>query len=371
MMILPPEKQKAILYGLWKGDGTINLERPGARAEYVTTSFDLAHQIKILLLRQHIVASIYTDKEYVKDGVKHRECYRIHIGQRDSLKRMAEILGYSYVPTTRASRDTWFDQDHVYFPITDIRKENYSGKVYNLEVSKDHTYTTEAFCVHNCGDLMEIYIKVKDDMIQDIKFKTFGCGSAIATTSMVTEMVKGKTLDEAMKVTRKDVADELDGLPPVKMHCSNLAADALHDAIKNYRGQQDTKQVQSVDEKPLAVDEIEGVSGFIGKGVHTRIRNLKDFTDVRTLIVHSGDDAISLAIGLTKYTGRVVLLTQGKTIETSAELKKELKQSAVKVLYEGKLLAVMGTNDVEKVRIHDLDEDDKYELFIDAVVLLE
>jgi len=90
-----------------------------------------------------------------------------------------------------------------------------------------------------CGDLMEIYIKVEDDIIKDIKFKTFGCGSAIATSSMVTELAKGMHIDEAMKITRQDVADELDGLPPKKMHCSNLAADALHEAIKNYKNKRD------------------------------------------------------------------------------------------------------------------------------------
>jgi nitrogen fixation NifU-like protein len=86
-----------------------------------------------------------------------------------------------------------------------------------------------------CGDLMTMYIKVKDDRIEDIKFKTYGCGAAIATSSMTTDLAKGKTLDEAMKITRQSVAEALDGLPPVKMHCSNLAADALHEAIKNYR----------------------------------------------------------------------------------------------------------------------------------------
>lgn len=86
-----------------------------------------------------------------------------------------------------------------------------------------------------CGDQMEIYIKVDDDHIKDIKFRTFGCGSAIATSSMVTELAKGKHLDEAIKITRSDVASELDGLPPRKMHCSNLAADALHEAIRDYR----------------------------------------------------------------------------------------------------------------------------------------
>jgi len=86
-----------------------------------------------------------------------------------------------------------------------------------------------------CGDLMEIYIKVKNDIITDVKFKTFGCGSAIATSSMVTELAKGKHVDEAMKITRNDVADELDGLPPQKMHCSNLAADGLYAAIEDYK----------------------------------------------------------------------------------------------------------------------------------------
>lgn len=86
-----------------------------------------------------------------------------------------------------------------------------------------------------CGDIMTIYIKVKDDKLEDIKFQTMGCAAAIATSSMITELAKGKTLDEAMKITRDDVASELDGLPPIKMHCSNLAADALHEAIKDYR----------------------------------------------------------------------------------------------------------------------------------------
>ena len=89
-----------------------------------------------------------------------------------------------------------------------------------------------------CGDLMYIYIKVKDDRIDDISFQTFGCAAAIATSSMITELAKGKTLDEAMKITRDDVAGALDGLPPIKLHCSNLAADALQDAIKKYRENQ-------------------------------------------------------------------------------------------------------------------------------------
>lgn len=86
-----------------------------------------------------------------------------------------------------------------------------------------------------CGDVMEMYIKVKDNVIIDAKFKTFGCGAAIATSSMATELVIGKTIDEARQITNKVVAKALDGLPPIKMHCSNLAEEALGAAINDYR----------------------------------------------------------------------------------------------------------------------------------------
>ncbi|MBN1290105.1 MAG: Fe-S cluster assembly scaffold protein NifU [Actinobacteria bacterium] len=87
-----------------------------------------------------------------------------------------------------------------------------------------------------CGDMMTFYIKVDDDeRLSDVKFKTFGCGAAIAVSSMVSEMAKGKTLDEALKITRDDVARQLEGLPPNKMHCSNLGADALGEAIRDYQ----------------------------------------------------------------------------------------------------------------------------------------
>jgi nitrogen fixation NifU-like protein len=85
-----------------------------------------------------------------------------------------------------------------------------------------------------CGDIMELYIKVNDGIIVDTKFKTFGCGAAIATSSMVTEMVKGKSIEEALKISNKAVAEALDGLPKVKMHCSVLAEEALKSAIKDY-----------------------------------------------------------------------------------------------------------------------------------------
>ena len=85
-----------------------------------------------------------------------------------------------------------------------------------------------------CGDMMRISIKVKDNVITDCKFKTLGCGAAIATSSITTEMAIGMTLEEALELTRDKVASELGGLPPEKLHCSNLAADGLHEAVKNY-----------------------------------------------------------------------------------------------------------------------------------------
>ncbi len=93
-----------------------------------------------------------------------------------------------------------------------------------------------------CGDMMTFYIKVTDGRLSDIKFKTFGCGAAIAVSSMVSEMAMGKTVDEGKHITNKMVADELEGLPPTKMHCSNLGADALHAAIEDYERKRSLQQ---------------------------------------------------------------------------------------------------------------------------------
>jgi len=110
-----------------------------------------------------------------------------------------------------------------------------------------------------CGDMMTIYIKVKDNRIEDIKFKTFGCGAAIAVSSMVTEMAKGKTLDEAKKITNKSVAEALEGLPKNKLHCSNLGADALHQAIKNYEDKKAGKTIPSVKSEGYHCVQKEGI----------------------------------------------------------------------------------------------------------------
>jgi FeS cluster assembly scaffold protein NifU len=229
-----------------------------------------------------------------------------------------------------------------------------------------------------CGDLMEMYVRVKDDRIDDIKFLTFGCGSAVATSSMVTELVIGKTLDEALEVTRADVADALDGLPPVKMHCSNLAADALHDAIKNWRS---GKRLKPLGEDQIAsaglgcgareVTVIEGATEYAGTGVYTTVDDVSELADKRVLVLDKGVASAKLALALTAVTPRVIYVTELDTLGLPDDVATEVKRSDVKVLYQSRLLAVRGEGEVEKVLIRDLDEDDEYELFADAVVLLE
>jgi len=103
-----------------------------------------------------------------------------------------------------------------------------------------------------CGDVMKIYLKIENDRIVDVKFETFGCAAAIATSSMVTEMVKGKTLDEALKVTNKDVAEALDGLPPQKLHCSLLAEEGIKAAIEDYLAKKSNAKQEESEAKQCA-----------------------------------------------------------------------------------------------------------------------
>jgi nitrogen fixation NifU-like protein len=232
-----------------------------------------------------------------------------------------------------------------------------------------------------CGDLMEMYVRVKDDRIDDIKFQTFGCGSAVATSSMITELVMGKTLDEALEVTRADVADALDGLPPVKMHCSNLAADALHDAIKNWRtGTRlqplGTEQIAAAGracgtQKVSASTVVEGAVEYAGKGVYTALDDAAVLSDKRVLVLDKGVPSAKLALALTAVTPRVIFVTELERLGLPEDVAAEVRQSDIKVLYRSRLVAVRGEGEVEKVLVHDLDEDNEYELFVDAVVLLE
>ncbi|RDE11732.1 MAG: iron-sulfur cluster assembly scaffold protein [Candidatus Thorarchaeota archaeon] len=222
-----------------------------------------------------------------------------------------------------------------------------------------------------CGDLMEVFIKVKDDRIVDAKFMTFGCGSAIATSSMTTELVKGMTLEQAMEVTREDVASELEGLPPIKMHCSNLAADALHEAIKRYRARMTGEVIPGEETQAGGAECAIGKENYLGKGVYLSVTNPEDFKEKRVLVVHTGDKSLETAIELSKHTGRVVLLTPDAQIRTNTKLKEDLEASGIKILYGSKLLEIRGQDEVEKVLVHNLNEDEKYDLFVDAVVLID
>lgn len=238
IMLLPPEKQKALIKGLWLGDGCINLRREqGPRAGYSTISYQLVQQIKTLLLRQGITSSVYIEKEKIRYGIKHKESHRIHIGDKESLRRLSNILGikFYYNKNKRNRIYSWLDNNYFYTPIKSIKQEQYKGKVFNLEVRNARSFTTSAFCVHNCGDIMDFYIKVKDDKIVDAKFLTYGCAAAIASTSVLTELVKGKTIDQALEVSNKKIKEVLGEMPPRKYHCTVLAEQALKAAIEDYQ----------------------------------------------------------------------------------------------------------------------------------------
>lgn len=239
MMLLPAEKQEELIRGLWYGDGHIDRKKP--RASYSTISKQLAYQIKILLLRQGIIPSLYEEAPRTSKGVNHKKAYRIYVLETPSLKKLASVLKVNFNFKRRSLCNAWIERSLLFVPITKIKKIKYKGFVQNLEVTNSHSYTTNSLLVHNCGDLMSIYIKVKDNVIEDIKFKTFGCAAAISTSSMITEMAKGKTIEEALKITRDDVAEALEGLPPIKMHCSNLAAEGLKAAINDYLAKKERK----------------------------------------------------------------------------------------------------------------------------------
>ncbi len=267
-----------------------------------------------------------------------------------------------------------------------VKSTNYSDKVMEHFKDPHNQGTLEGDDVAVgrvgnpvCGDLMYIYIRVKDkdvggkkvEYIDDIKFETFGCGSAIATSSMVTDIAKGKTLDDALLITRKNVADELDGLPPIKMHCSNLAADALHAAIHEWRGDAAKESEETLEAvQSIEIKDLKGEEQFRNKGYYVFVENPATFKGQRVLVIYKGQRSFELALELTKHTGRVILTFLTKDVRAPPELKKQLERSDVKVLMQAQVLELLGEDEVEKVKIHDLDEDEDYELFVDAVIQL-
>lgn len=205
IMRLPPKKQLEMFLTYFKGDGNKYTRRPGNSETYrlTTVSKHLVNQIQQILVRNGIFATIRK------------------VSRRSHLLEGREINGrYQYILSFKIKREHNFAhlKDRSFLvPIKNIEKIDYSGEVYNFEVdSKDHSYLVKGFAVHNCA-------------------------AAIATSSMITELAKGKTLEEAMRITKEDVADALEGLPPIKMHCSNLAAEGLKAAIKDYLAKRDKK----------------------------------------------------------------------------------------------------------------------------------
>ena len=338
-----------------------------------------------------------------------------------------------------------------------------------------------------CGDMMKMTIKVtKGGKLEDIKFKTYGCGSAIATSSMITEMAKGMPLDEALKITRKDVADELEGLPPIKMHCSNLAADALHAAIEDYLKRKErgevgprekaegafdydvvvvgggpagiTAAIQAAS-RGLSVVVFEGKSwggvlstvypnkrilnfpglpdntlgrdfvttlltqardlgvdmrnefvnevspdkvvktgmgeyraraviiatgtlplacGILGesdftkaeKGVYYYVTYPEKFMGKRVLVYGNGEQALESALALENIADKLTFAYKEKDlVGLNKDIKAVKRSDRIKLLAKTDLVKMEGTDTVEKVVLHDLDEDEDFDLVVDMVVL--
>ncbi len=232
VILLPLQKQKELLPGLFRGDGCIDIKRQWAK--FVTISKQLIYQLRLLLLRQNIISNFSIGKAY---GM-HKESYLLYIQDDASLKKIVKIMGLKnnieIEPKRLNIHKSWFDENFFYTTVRKIAPRKYNGSVYNLEVEGAHSYVSGALTLHNCGDIMRMYLKIENGIIVDAKFKTFGCGAAISTSSMVTEMVKGKSIEEALKISNRAVAEALGGLPAIKIHCSVLAEEALKSALADY-----------------------------------------------------------------------------------------------------------------------------------------
>jgi len=198
-MLLPPEKQMEIVNTFYIGDGDKTVRRDGNSPTYrlATASEELAIQLQKILARNAIFSSI----------IKRHRLKKHFINGREIKGNDLYIISFK---KERKHKFVHMRKNTFLIPIKKIEIDRYKGPVYNLHVDKEpNSYLVRGFGVHNCV-------------------------AAIATSSIITELAKGKTLEEALKITRDDVADALRGLPPIKIHCSNLAAEALHAAIRDY-----------------------------------------------------------------------------------------------------------------------------------------
>lgn len=252
LMDLPTKKQKHILCGAWRGDGCINQKKYN-RAGYSTISYILVNQLARLLVAQGIVPTIGTEKAKKDNkGTKHRQCYRLHIGNNEAIKIMCSILRIKkkYRDQRKEERSSWVDDSFAYALVDKISKKKYSGWVYNLEVEDTHSFISPAFSLHNCGDMFDLYIRVEKDTrkITDAKFKCYGCCAAIASASLMTTMIIGKTIDEALKIKNTEIVEDL-SLPIIKIHCSLLVEESILAAVQNWQAKQDKQKVETGDKK--------------------------------------------------------------------------------------------------------------------------
>ncbi|MDP2668892.1 MAG: iron-sulfur cluster assembly scaffold protein [bacterium] len=239
VLFLEPKIQRGFIRGLWRGDGYFSGERSQPRAGFTSISETLLHQLKWLLVRQRIIPSIYREMGKTIGGIKHQKSYRMHVGDMASLERLASILDLSFIrnKNKRHAEEVWHDGNYIYLPVRRTEIILFKGRLFNFEINDTHTYATDAFLVHNCGDMMEMWMKVKGETIAELKWKTFGCASAIAATSMYSVMLTengGMTLAEALKVRPQDVMKRLGGLPNRKIHCSVLADKAFQKTANDY-----------------------------------------------------------------------------------------------------------------------------------------
>lgn len=268
ILFLESSLQRGFLRGLWRGDGYFNSQRSQPRAGFATVSETLLHQVIWLLLRQKIAPSIYKEKAREVGGVFHKKSYRIHVGDMESLERLADILEIDFKrdSSKRHAVESWFDENYLYVPVRKVLSAKFNGRLYNFEVENSHTYTTDAFLVHNCGDMMKIWLKIEPqtEKVKEMKWRTFGCGSAIAATSMFSLMVTengGLPLREALKIKPRHIMERLGGLPNRKIHCSVLADKAFRKAANDYfrrTGQHDRVIVEGarvIDEKLNITDK--------------------------------------------------------------------------------------------------------------------
>ncbi len=207
----------------------------------------------------------------------------------------------------------------------------------------------------SCGDKLKLYLKIEDNIIKEAKFQTFGCGSAVAASSVLTEMLIGKTINEARKITNKQIAQELDGLPPEKMHCSVMGREALEDALKNYTGEDWSELEQEENESPIichcfGVSEKDIIDSIINKGAKT----LDDVSKLTSAALACGRCRENIEKIIKKYTKKdpSVLSPAQKIIKINSVIETVINPELEKDFGGIELIDVKNNNVIVKLKGH-------------------